>query len=79
MSAQPRPFLQPKAGVEFGIQEFATDDTLNFLDLNRNITLVAYSPLVKGDYVSHEKPESFYDWEKFNTNESKVRPNTACG
>ena len=37
------------------------------------MTLIAYSPLLKGIYTSAEKRENYYAWQSFNNGESIER------
>lgn len=48
-------YLRPKPGARFDAQVAANDDLLDYC-ANRDITMLAYSPLLGGQYVRDDKP-----------------------
>jgi aryl-alcohol dehydrogenase-like predicted oxidoreductase len=66
-------YLRPKPGADFGIAVNADDELLNYVRSNDDVTLVAYSPLLKGIYESEKKREAYYNWPLFNSCDAEVR------
>lgn len=66
-------YLRPKHGADLGISVHADDELLNYLSANEDITMLAYSPLLKGIYESQAKRESYYNWGFYNTADSQAR------
>lgn len=66
-------YLRPKPGADFGIAVNADDELLDYLRSNEEVTLIAYSPLLKGIYESEKKREAYYNWPLFNSCDAEVR------
>jgi aryl-alcohol dehydrogenase-like predicted oxidoreductase len=66
-------YLRPKPGADFGIAVNADDELLDYLRSNEEVTLIAYSPLLKGIYESKQKREAYYNWPLFNSCDAEVR------
>lgn len=66
-------YFQPKFNADFGISENANDELFDYLRSNSDLTLIAYSPLLKGIYDSEEKRRNYYNWSFFNTPENQKR------
>lgn len=66
-------YLRPKAGADFGISVNVDDELLDYLRSNKEITLLPYSPLLKGIYEDQKKREAYYNWHLFNHDDSAVR------
>lgn len=49
-------YLRPKPGADFGRQVSANDDLLDYCAENDDITMLAYSPLLKGCYTRPDRP-----------------------
>jgi aryl-alcohol dehydrogenase-like predicted oxidoreductase len=69
-------YLRPKPGADFGISVNADDELLDYLRANEEVTLIAYSPLLKGIYESEQKREAYYNWPLFNSCDAEVRLET---
>jgi aryl-alcohol dehydrogenase-like predicted oxidoreductase len=69
-------YLRPKPGADFGIGLNADDELLDYLCSNEEVTLIAYSPLLKGIYESEQKREAYYNWPLFNSCDAEVRLET---
>jgi aryl-alcohol dehydrogenase-like predicted oxidoreductase len=69
-------YLRPKPGADFGIALNADDELLDYLRANEAVTLIAYSPLLKGIYESEQKREAYYHWPLFNSCDAEVRLET---
>ncbi len=69
-------YLRPKPGADFGIALNADDELLDYLCANEEVTLIAYSPLLKGIYESEQKREAYYNWPLFNSCDAEVRLET---
>ncbi len=69
-------YLRPKPGADFGIAVNADDELLDYLRANEEVTLIAYSPLLKGIYESDKKREAYYNWPLFNSCDAEVRLET---
>jgi aryl-alcohol dehydrogenase-like predicted oxidoreductase len=55
-------YLRPRPGVDFGAQVAANDDLLDYC-LQEHVTLMAYTPLLKGAYTRADKSvPSAYVW-----------------
>lgn len=66
-------YLRPAAGSDLGVGVHADDEFFDFLSENPSMTLVAYSPLLKGIYVSKEKRLAYYNWPLYDTPDSAAR------
>lgn len=64
-------YLRPKFGSEFasGIQEWASEELLDYCTENKEVTLLAYSPLLGGAYAREDRPLM----EEYNTDETRNR------
>lgn len=69
-------YLRPKPGVDFGVTVNVDDELLDYLSANEDVTLVAYSPLLKGIYDDKKKREAYYNWQLFNNDDAQVRLET---
>ncbi|HTP10528.1 MAG TPA: aldo/keto reductase [Anaerolineae bacterium] len=69
-------YLRPKPGADFGIAVNADDELLDYVRANDGVTLIAYSPLLKGIYESEKKREAYYNWPLFNSCDAEVRLET---
>ena len=63
-------YLHPKQGVDTGIAEHVDAEQLEYIKANPDITLMAYSPLLKGIYNSEEKRKRYYNWGNFDSTEN---------
>lgn len=66
-------YLRPKAGADFGISVNVDDELLDYLRANEAVTLLPYSPLLKGIYNDPQKREAYYNWHLFNNDDASVR------
>ncbi len=66
-------YLRPKAGADFGIGVNVDDELLDYLRVNEGLTLLPYSPLLKGIYDDPKKREAYYNWHLFNNDDAAVR------
>ena len=66
-------YLHPKAGLDIGDTRA---DLLDYLAANQDLTLLAYSPILKGIYAGKEKRESVYYWHQFDHADSYARLDT---
>jgi aryl-alcohol dehydrogenase-like predicted oxidoreductase len=48
-------YLRPKPGASFGVQTAANDDLIDYCRENRDVTLLAYSPLLQGCYTRDDR------------------------
>ena len=62
-------YLQPRSGTKFENQVVANDDLLGYCK-TRGLTLLAYSPLLKGAYVRADRP--FYSQYQGTDNEKRL-------
>ncbi len=69
-------YLRPKPGADFGIGVNADEELADYLKNNEDVSLVAYSPLLKGIYDDKAKREAYYNWYLFNTEDSRIRLET---
>jgi aryl-alcohol dehydrogenase-like predicted oxidoreductase len=63
-------YLRPRAGLDISD---TGPELLDYLSANDDLTLMAYSPILKGIYVSKEKRESVYYWSNFDHPDSYAR------
>src|SRR6201996_3139221 len=49
-------YLRPRPEADFGVQEYATDAVLSYVDQAPDLSLVAYSPLLGGSYARPGRP-----------------------
>jgi aryl-alcohol dehydrogenase-like predicted oxidoreductase len=66
-------YLRPKAGSDLGIALNMDDELLDYLSLNPSLTLVGYSPLLKGIYDDERKRVGYYNWNLFDNDDSRAR------
>jgi aryl-alcohol dehydrogenase-like predicted oxidoreductase len=67
-------YLQPKPGsFTHSIGEYADDGLLDYCRENKDITLLAYTPLLWGMYTVKEKREEIPQWNNYNTPENMTR------
>jgi aryl-alcohol dehydrogenase-like predicted oxidoreductase len=66
-------YLRPKAGADFRISVNVDDELLDYLRTNEGVTLLPYSPLLKGIYDDPKKREAYYNWHLFNNDDARVR------
>lgn len=69
-------YLRPNPGADFGIGVNVDDELLDYVRANDDVTLIAYSPLLKGIYENEKKREAYYNWPLFNSCDSEVRLET---
>lgn len=69
-------YLRPKAGADLGVSVHVDDDQLDYLRCNPDVTLMAYSPLLKGIYDDERKRTAYYNWAIFDTDDSRARLET---
>lgn len=68
-------YFRPKPGTDFGVGVHTDDEQLDYLRANPDVTLMAYSPLLKGIYDDRQKRERYYNWQFYNTDDSQARLN----
>lgn len=66
-------YLRPKAGADLGVSVHVDEDQLDYLRCNPDVTLMAYSPLLKGIYDDERKRTNYYNWHIYNTDDSRAR------
>ncbi len=66
-------YIRQNISADRGIGFGADDEMFDFMKSNPDMTLVAYSPLLKGIYASEEKRKSYYGWNDFSNGESIER------
>ena len=66
-------YIRPSIGADRGITLHVDDDLMDYIKSNNDMTLVAYSPLLKGIYTSEEKRKNYYGWDFFDNGESIER------
>jgi aryl-alcohol dehydrogenase-like predicted oxidoreductase len=66
-------WLRPKFGAHLGVVCSVDEEMTDYLTNNPDITLMAYSPLLKGIYVSAARRLAYGDWNLFDTDDSRVR------
>jgi len=66
-------YLRPKAGADFGVSVNVDDELLDYLKSNEDLTLLPYSPLLKGIYDDQGKREAYYNWHLFNNDDARAR------
>lgn len=49
-------YLRPKPSTNFGVQEIASEELLDYCRENEDFTLLAYSPLLSGAYTRSDRP-----------------------
>jgi aryl-alcohol dehydrogenase-like predicted oxidoreductase len=49
-------YLRPRRGADFGAQLVADGELLDFCSANREVALLAYSPLLSGAYTTSDRP-----------------------
>ncbi|MEJ2665288.1 MAG: aldo/keto reductase [Spirochaetia bacterium] len=69
-------YLRPKAGADFGVGVNIDQELTDYLKSNDDVSLVGYSPLLKGIYDDKAKREACYIWPLFNTEDNRIRLET---
>ena len=68
-------YFRPRPGSDFGIGGHTGEEQLDYLRANSEVSLVAYSPLLKGIYDDAQKRERYYNWHLYNSEDSRARLN----
>jgi aryl-alcohol dehydrogenase-like predicted oxidoreductase len=68
-------YLRRKPGSNTGMDVHVDEELLDYLR-NNEVALLAYSPLLKGIYDDPVKRQNYYNWDKYNTEDSHVRLET---
>ncbi|MCW8328879.1 aldo/keto reductase [Photobacterium sp. SDRW27] len=55
-------YLNPRRGSDMGINEYVDDDLLDYAKENKDLSIMAYSPLMGGYYTRPDKRETY--WRK---------------
>jgi aryl-alcohol dehydrogenase-like predicted oxidoreductase len=58
---QRRTYLRPRADADFGVLPYASDELLDYVRAEPELTLLAYSPLLGGAYVRPDRLPGEYD------------------
>ena len=67
-------YFQPKANAELGsVTQHADAALFSYLQKQDDLTLFAYSPLLKGIYDNAQKRAAYYNWSQFDTLENQSR------
>ncbi len=66
-------YLRPKAGADMGVGVNVDGELLDYLKENPDVSLMAYSPLLKGIYDDPIKRAAYYGWSWFNSDDAKIR------
>ena len=66
-------YIRPTPGADFGVGVHADDELFDYISNNEDVTLLAYSPLLKGIYDDQAKRESYYNWGFFNNDDTRAR------
>jgi aryl-alcohol dehydrogenase-like predicted oxidoreductase len=66
-------YLRPKTGADFGVGVNVDSEQLDYLRANRDIALVAYSPLLGGSYDDEAKRDSHEKWPLFDSEDARAR------
>lgn len=66
-------YIRPNIGADRGIGVHADSELFDYMKSNEDMTLVAYSPLLKGIYTDENKRNNYYAWGSFNNGESIER------
>jgi len=72
-------YLRPKAGADFGVAVNVDDELLDYLKSNEGVTLLPYSPLLKGIYDDPKKRAAYYNWHLFNNDDACARLEVLSG
>jgi aryl-alcohol dehydrogenase-like predicted oxidoreductase len=66
-------YLRPKPGLRTGVDVHVDDELIDYLNNNAEVTLLAYSPLLKGIYDNQQKREAYYNWNYYNNDDTRAR------
>ena len=66
-------YFRPKPGADFGIGVHTDPELKHYLRANPQVTLLAYSPLLKGIYDDPAKRERYYNWPLYNHPDTHAR------
>lgn len=68
--------MRPKPRLHSGIDGHVDDELLDYLQNNVEVTLPAHSRLLKGICDDSRKRESYYNWSRYNSNDTYIRLET---
>jgi aryl-alcohol dehydrogenase-like predicted oxidoreductase len=66
-------YLRLKPGLDLGIGAHTGDEQLHYLRHNPDVTLLAYSPLLKGIYEDAGKRGRYSNWSNYDNDDSRLR------
>ncbi len=66
-------YLHPRPGAQPGVGVHADEELLDRLREDRDVSLVAYSPLLKGIYRDRAARDRYYAWPQFDTEHNRAR------
>lgn len=66
-------YLKPNPGSDFGVNEYVDKNLLDYVEFNKDISIVAYSPLLSGYYTREDRRESYWRKEFYESAANKER------
>lgn len=66
-------YIRPNINADLGVTLHADAELFDYLKSNEDMTLIAYSPLLKGIYSDETKRKNYYNWGFFDNGESRER------
>ncbi len=66
-------YIRPNIDADRGITLNADGELFDYMKSNPDLTLIGYSPLLKGIYDDETKRKNYYGWGSFNNGESLER------
>lgn len=66
-------YLRPKPGADCGVSVHADAELFDYLAANEDVTLLAYSPLLRGIYDDAAKRMAYYNWGLFDCDDARTR------
>jgi aryl-alcohol dehydrogenase-like predicted oxidoreductase len=66
-------YFRPNQGADFGSAINLDGELTDYLAATPELTLFAYSPLLKGIYEDEAKRKAYYNWPKFDGEDARAR------
>jgi aryl-alcohol dehydrogenase-like predicted oxidoreductase len=66
-------YLHPRPGANLGVGVHADDELLDYLRENRDVSLIAYSPFLKGIYRDQAARDRYYAWAQFESEYNRAK------
>lgn len=66
-------YLNPRPGTDFWVNEYVDDSLLDYVNFYKDISILAYSPLMSGYYTREEKRNNYWRKEAYENAGNETR------